>query len=293
MAKIVITGGTGFIGTHLTNHLQNKGYEVAILSRNPKKKNEFRWNITEKYIDEKALINATHIIHLAGAGIAEKRWTTKRKEVLINSRTASTTLLFNKVKELQIPLEKFISASGIGFYGAITSDKIFTENDKPHHDFISKICVAWENTAKQFETLNIPITILRTGVVLAKNGGALQKMNTPLFLSVLGNGKQYMPWIHITDLCNLYTKAIEDATFKGIYNGVANNQTNVTFTKELGKVLNKPVLPINVPAFVLKTIFGEMSQILLEGSKISTEKISEKYSFKFNDLKIAFANIVK
>lgn len=293
MAKIVITGGTGFIGTHLTNHLQNKGYEVAILSRNPKKKNEFRWNITEKYIDEKALINATHIIHLAGAGIAEKRWTTKRKEVLINSRTASTTLLFNKVKELQIPLEKFISASGIGFYGAITSDKIFTENNKPHHDFISKICVAWENTAKQFETLNIPITILRTGVVLAKNGGALQKMNTPLFLSVLGNGKQYMPWIHITDLCNLYTKAIEDATFKGIYNGVANNQTNVAFTKELGKVLNKPVLPINVPAFVLKTIFGEMSQILLEGSKISTEKISEKYSFKFNDLKIAFANIVK
>lgn len=293
MAKIVITGGTGFIGTHLTNHLQNKGYEVAILSRNPKKKNEFRWNITEKYIDEKALINATHIIHLAGAGIAEKRWTTKRKEVLINSRTASTTLLFNKVKELQIPLEKFISASGIGFYGAITSDKIFTENNKPHHDFISKICVAWENTAKQFETLNIPITILRTGIVLAKNGGALQKMNTPLFLSVLGNGKQYMPWIHITDLCNLYTKAIEDATFKGIYNGVANNQTNIAFTKELGKVLNKPVLPINVPVFVLKTIFGEMAQILLEGSKISTEKISEKYSFKFNDLKTAFANIVK
>lgn len=293
MAKIVITGGTGFIGTHLTNHLQNKGYEVVILSRNPKKKNEFRWNITEKYIDEKALINATHIIHLAGAGIAEKRWTTKRKEVLINSRTASTTLLFNKVKELQIPLEKFISASGIGFYGAITSDKIFTENNKPHHDFISKICVAWENTAKQFETLNIPITILRTGIVLAKNGGALQKMNTPLFLSVLGNGKQYMPWIHITDLCNLYTKAIEDATFKGIYNGVANNQTNIAFTKELGKVLNKPVLPINVPVFVLKTIFGEMSQILLEGSKISTEKISEKYSFKFNDLKTAFANIVK
>lgn len=293
MAKIVITGGTGFIGTHLTNHLQNKGYEVVILSRNPKKKNEFRWNITEKYIDEKALINATHIIHLAGAGIAEKRWTTKRKEVLINSRTASTTLLFNKVKELQIPLEKFISASGIGFYGAITSDKIFTENNKPHHDFISKICVAWENTAKQFETLNIPITILRTGIVLAKNGGALQKMNTPLFLSVLGNGKQYMPWIHITDLCNLYTKAIEDATFKGIYNGVANNQTNIAFTKELGKVLNKPVLPINVPVFVLKTIFGEMAQILLEGSKISTEKISEKYSFKFNDLKIAFANIVK
>lgn len=293
MAKIVITGGTGFIGTHLTNHLQNKGYEVVILSRNPKKKNEFRWNITEKYIDEKALINATHIIHLAGAGIAEKRWTTKRKEVLINSRTASTTLLFNKVKELQIPLEKFISASGIGFYGAITSDKIFTENNKPHHDFISKICVAWENTAKQFETLNIPITILRTGIVLAKNGGALQKMNTPLFLSVLGNGKQYMPWIHITDLCNLYTKAIEDATFKGIYNGVANNQTNIAFTKELGKVLNKPVLPINVPVFVLKTIFGEMAQILLEGSKISTEKISEKYSFKFNDLKTAFANIVK
>lgn len=292
MAKVLITGGTGLIGKHLTKQLLSKKHEVVILSRNPKNNNEFRWNITENYIDENAFKNITHIIHLAGAGIADKRWTPKRKKELIDSRVQSAKLLFNKIVEYKIPLRGFISASGIGYYGAITSNRIFTETDEPYSDFIAKICTEWETSAMQFKKLNIPVTILRTGIVLAKNGGALQKMNTPLFLSALGNGKQFMPWIHINDLSNLYTKAIEDTNFNGIYNAVApQHQTNKSFTKTFGKTIKKVVLPINVPSFVLILVLGELAGILVKGSRISAEKTAKNYNFTFDNLATALQNI--
>lgn len=292
MAKVLITGGTGLIGKHLTKQLLSKKHEVVILSRNPKNNNEFRWNITENYIDENAFKNITHIIHLAGAGIADKRWTPKRKKELIDSRVQSAKLLFNKIVEYKIPLRGFISASGIGYYGAITSNRIFTETDEPYSDFIAKICTEWETSAMQFKKLNIPVTILRTGIVLAKNGGALQKMNTPLFLSALGNGKQFMPWIHINDLSNLYTKAIEDTNFNGIYNAVApQHQTNKSFTKTFGKTIKKVVLPINVPSFVLILVLGELADILVKGSRISAKKIAKNYNFTFDNLATALQNI--
>lgn len=292
MKKILITGGTGLIGKYLEKLLTNKGYKVVILSRNPKKENQYKWDISKNYIDEKALENTLYIIHLAGAGIADKRWTVARKKVLIDSRVASANLLFNKVKELNIQLKGFISASGIGYYGAITSDTIFTEEDNSANDFISEICIKWEASTKQFEQLNIPVTILRTGVVLSKNGGALTKINTPLFLSILGNGKQYIPWIHLNDLCNLYLKTIEDSNFTGIYNAVApEHQTNALFTKTLGKVILKPVIPLHIPNFVLKFFFGEMAIILLHGSKVSYKKTKKTYNFKFTDLESAFKNI--
>lgn len=291
MKKILITGGTGLIGKHLTKLLLFGGYDVAILSRNPKEKNEFRWNIPEQFVDEKAFENITHIIHLAGAGIADKRWSNSRKKVLIDSRVQSANLLFKKCKELQLSLQGFISASGIGYYGAITSNTIFSENDAPKNDFISNICVQWENSAKKFEKLNTPVTILRTGIVLASRG-ALQKMNTPLFLSVLGTGNQYMPWIHIYDLCNLYIKAIENNSFSGIFNAVSPDfQNNKSFTKTLGKVIKKPISPINIPAFILKLILGEMSEILLKGSRVSSKKTEAEYSFLFHQLDKALANI--
>lgn len=292
MGTILITGGTGLIGKELTKKLTSKGYVVNILTRSPKKNNEFRWNVKENFIDKDAFTNVEYIIHLAGAGIADKRWTNERKKELIDSRVKTTTLLFNKIQEYQIPLKKFISASGIGYYGAITSDKIFTENDKPENDFISKICMKWEAATRQFQQIGVPITILRTGVVLSKNGGALQKMNTPLFLSALGNGKQYMPWIHIDDLCRLYIKAIEDNNFSGVYNAVApEHQTNESFTKLLGKVINKPVLPMNAPSFILKTALGEMAYILLKGSRVSSKKTNSAYNFIFPSLKTALTNI--
>ncbi|MDO6813328.1 TIGR01777 family oxidoreductase [Tenacibaculum soleae] len=294
MTKILITGGTGLIGKRLQKKLIEKKYEVVILSRNPKKKNEFLWNISNEFIDDNAFANITHIIHLAGAGIADKRWTDEQKKILIDSRVQSANLLLKKTKELKIQLKGFISASGIGYYGAITSDKIFTEDDLPENDFISKVCVQWEKAAHQFKKLNIPVTIIRTGIVLSEIGGALPKINTPLFLANIGSGKQYMPWIHIDDLCNIYLKAIKTNNFTGTYNAVApEHQTNKNFTKILSKVIHKPVLPFNVPSFILKIILGEMNVLLLKGSPISYKKTEKHYSFIFSDLKSALKDIYK
>ncbi len=292
MSKILITGGTGLIGKLLQQKLEANKHHVVILTRNPKKENHFKWDISSKFIDDKAFQNIDYIIHLAGAGIADKRWTTARKKELIDSRVESANLLFSKVKELNITLKGFISSSGMSYYGAINSENIFTENDSPGNDFISKICIEWEKAANQFKKLNTPVTILRTGIVLSKNGGALKKMNTPLFLSALGNGKQYIPWIHIDDLCNLYIKAVEDVTFTGIFNAVTTeHQTNTSFTKILGSVLKKPITPFNVPGFVLKMLLGELSVILLKGSRVSSKKTATHYSFKYTKLQEALIDV--
>jgi uncharacterized protein (TIGR01777 family) len=292
MAIILLTGGTGLIGNILEQKLISENHTVRILTRSPKKENHFSWDLKENTIDEKAFENLDYIIHLAGAGIADKRWTDERKTILIDSRVNSANLLFSKVKELAINLKGFISASGIGYYGALTSETIFKETDAPANDFIAEICVKWEKAAHQFKNLDIPVTILRTGVVLSKEGGALSKMNTPIFLSALGSGKQYLPWIHIEDLCNLYVKSISDTTFNGIYNAVApEHQTNKNFTKLLSKVVKKPLLPINAPGFVLKLVLGEMANIVLEGSRVSSDKTTKSYNFKFTRALEALENL--
>ena len=171
MARILITGGTGLVGKRLTQLLIDKNHEVLILSRNPKNENEFKWDIVKNYIDEKAFKNIDFIIHLAGAGIADERWTKKRKQVIIDSRVKTANLLFEKVNALKLELKGFISASGIGYYGAITSKTIFKETDKSGSDFLAEVCQKWEAAAHQFSKINIPITILRTGIVLAAKGG--------------------------------------------------------------------------------------------------------------------------
>ncbi|WP_299682143.1 TIGR01777 family oxidoreductase [uncultured Tenacibaculum sp.] len=292
MAKILLTGGTGLVGTLLEQKLKKNNHEVIILSRNPKKEHHFKWDIKNNYVDPKALENTDFIIHLAGAGIADKKWTDKRKQELIDSRVLSANLLYQKIKEYNTSLKGFISSSGIGYYGAITSETIFKEEDQPAKDFIAKICIEWENAANQFSKDNIPVTILRTGVVLSKDGGALKKMNTPLFLSALGKGDQYIPWIHIEDLCDMYVKAVEDQSFNGIFNAVApEDQTNSSFTKTLGKVLKKFVTPFNVPKFVLQLVVGELAVIVLQGSRVSTEKIKKHFSFKYKELTKALEEI--
>ncbi|MEE9408628.1 MAG: TIGR01777 family oxidoreductase [Polaribacter sp.] len=287
MEKILITGGTGLVGRKLTELLIAKNYEVVILSRNPQNKNEFKWDVSNNYIDENAFKNLTYIIHLAGAGIADKRWSNDRKKVIISSRVQTTNLLLEKVKQYKIKLKGFISASATGLYGAITSDKIFTEKDKPSHDFLSIVCEKWENAAFEFQQENIPVTILRTGIVLSKKGGALEKMRTPI-VSPLGSGKQYIPWIHIDDLCEMYIYAIEN-NLEGIYNAVApEHHTSKSFSKELANAIKRPFISLGVPSFLLKILFGEMAVILLEGSRVSIKKIEKKgFSFRFSNLIIA------
>ena len=291
--KILITGGTGLIGKHLIKKLQNRNFEVVVLSRNPKEAHEFRWNIVEGYVNKKAFKNIDSIIHLAGAGIADKRWSRKRKQEIITSRIDAITLLFKKVKEYKIPLKNFISASGIGFYGTVTSPKIFTEKDALATDFLGNVCKLWEKTVTQNQPKNCKTVILRTGIVLAKNGGALVKMKTPI-VSPIGSGKQYMPWIHIDDICEMYIKAIEDEGLEGIYNAVApEHQTSYTLSKALAKSLKRIFLPIGVPAFLLRLVFGEMAIILLKGSRVSSEKIKKAgFQFRFHTLKSAFDDLI-
>ena len=292
MARILITGGTGLVGKRLRQMLIDKNHDVIILSRSPKKKHEFKWDISSNYIDEQALKNTDYIIHLAGAGIAEKRWTTKRKHEIIDSRVESTNLLFEKINTLRIHLKGFISASGIGYYGTTTSHLVFKETDKVGVDFLAYVCQKWEQAANQFLKKNIPVTILRTGLVLSAKGGALAKMKTPI-ISPLGSGKQYMPWIHIDDLCNLYITSIEEG-LTGVFNAVApEHHTSKSFSKALAKSLKRPYLGIGIPGFLLRFLFGKMAVILLEGSRISVKKIENKtnFTFEFSTLSKALHNL--
>ena len=291
MAKILVTGGTGLVGRRLTALLTEKNHEVRILSRNPKNENEFKWDYSKGFLDDKAIENIDYIIHLAGAGIADKRWTKERKEVILNSRVATANLIFDKIKAQNIPLKGFISASGSNYYGAQTTAKVFKESDAVGTDFLGQVCLKWEAAANQFKDLNIPVTILRTGVVLSKTGGALEKMRTPI-VSPLGSGNQYMAWIHIDDLCNLYIKAIEES-FVGVYNAVSPEfHTSKTFSKALAKAIKRPFLPIAVPGFLLKLVFGELAIILLHGSRLSSDKITKKgFIFKYQELAFALKNL--
>ncbi|MDD3722360.1 MAG: TIGR01777 family oxidoreductase [Lutibacter sp.] len=290
MTSILVTGGTGFIGKKLCELLRSKGYKVVILSRTKTDKpNTFYWNLKEHYINPEAIINADYIIHLAGEGIADKRWSPQRKNDLINSRVETANLLLEKVKELNPNLKGFIAASGIGYYGATTSEKIYEENDAAGIDFISEICKVWEKASLQFEAINIRTVIFRTGVVFAKEGGALEKLSKPIKLGVgapIGTGEQYIPGIHLEDLCNMYVEAIENNEVTGIYNAVAPEHiTNKALTKIIAKKLKKPLWLPNIPAFVMKLILGEMAVMILEGSRVSSEKImASGFKFKYSTL---------
>ena len=220
----------------------------------------------------------------------------KRKEEIIKSRVESARLLHKVIKDNRMPLKAFISASAVGYYGSVTSDKIFNEDDEPATDFLGTTCRQWEEAADLFINEGIRTVKIRTAVVLEKSDSALSKLMKPAnfgFLIQSGNGRQYMPWIHINDLCNIFLKAIEDSGMNGSYNAVSpQNVTHKDFMKTLALLINKPVLPIPVPAFILKAVLGEMSDVVLQGSRVSSDKIKNTgYSFKFNNLQNALKNI--
>lgn len=301
MAKVVVTGGNGLVGKRLCNRLQALGYEVAILSRSAKKYGNFHtytWNLDAMEIEKEAIETADYIIHLAGANIGDKRWTPKRKRLIVDSRVDTGQLIFRELKKQNKKLSAFISASAIGYYGATTSDKIYTETDLPENDFLGNTCRLWEQMAVKIRSLGIRTVKIRIGVVLSEDGGALSKMKTPVNMGVgspIGNGKQYMPWIHIDDLCAIFIKAIEDTQMNGPYNAVApEHTTNKEFTRMLAKVLKKPFWFPNIPAFVIKLMFGKMAKIILEGSRVSVEKLKlAGFHFQFPTLEGALRNLLK
>jgi len=301
METVLITGGSGLIGTRLSKKLLEKGYKVLILSRTKKPKANpprYYWDWTKKEIEEGAIEKADYIIHLAGENILDRIWTKKYKRLIVDSRVKSGQFIFEKVKELRKDLKAFISASAIGYYGAFVSDKIFKETDPPANDFLANTCRQWENMADQFSTLGIRTVKIRTSPVLAAHGGALSKILQPLKMGIApvpGTGKQYFSWIHIDDLCAIYLKAIEDANMKGVYNAAAPDQiTNKEFVGQVAKILHKRVWVNKIPAWLIKLIFGKKSIALLSGFKVSSDKIqSAGYRFLFPDLTSALANLFK
>ena len=297
--KILITGGTGLIGSALVKKLAAQNHEVRILTRNPAgKKNFFSWDIKNNTIDEKALENLDGIIHLAGASIAE-RWTDDYKKELYSSRIDSAKLLLNTCKKLDQNLQFFISASGVNYYGTFTSDQILTENDSiVHQDFLAKLSEDWEKAAYEFSEIANRVVCVRTAMVLAKEGGSfpmLKKVTDLNIGSAVGSGKQWMNWLHITDLVNMYAFFVENENTKGNYNAVADELVdNETFMKKLAKKSGKFFLPIAVPNFVLKIVFGEMSSIILKGTRASNEKVKDAgFQLQFPKLEEAFHDLMK
>jgi uncharacterized protein (TIGR01777 family) len=249
-------------------------------------------------MDNQAVQGVDYIVHLSGANLGGKRWTSRRKEEIIRSRSGAANLLHKAVSEQGINLKAFISASGISYYGTETSDVIFREEDPAGKDFLSEVCEQWEQAANLFEADGIRTVKIRTAVVLEKSDSALIKMTMPAkfgFLISTGSGDQYLPWIHIDDICQIYLRAIEDQEMKGAYNASAPDQVNHNqFMKVLSKVMKKPLLPVSVPGCILKLIYGEMADLVLKGSRVSSEKlVSSGYSFLFPRLEDALNNVFR
>ncbi len=286
--NVLITGGSGFIGKHLTRLLIEKGFSVSIFSRTFKQKTGnvsfFKWDIAKGFIEDDAVLKADYIIHLAGEGIAQKRWSAKRKEDIIQSRAQSVALIYEVLKKHNKKLEAFVSASGIGIYGAINGEQICSENTPPENDFLGSTCQLWELAADDIASLGIRTVKIRTGLVVGKAEGFLKTL-TPIFKlklgSALGSGKQYMPWVHVDDLCAIYLEAINNTEMIGAYNAAINDNTNNdSFSKTLCKIYGYSLWLPNVPAFVINIALGEMAQILLTGRRVSSDKI-EKLGFQF------------
>lgn len=290
--KIIITGGTGLIGTHLTKLLIQKGYTVAILTRNPEAYSgdalAYKWDIAKGYIDPEAFKGSNCIIHLAGAAVADKRWTPSRKEIIINSRVDSAQLLYNWLSENNHIIEAFISASGISYYKQNTGQRL-SEEAKSGNNFLAEVTKVWENSAENIKSLGIRTVIFRIGIVLSDKGGALVELAKPVRLGAaapLGTGKQTMSWVHVSDLCRMFIFATENLKFEGIFNAVAPHPvTNREFIGEVAKVLNKVSFLPAVPSFVLKIILGERAEMVLDGANVSSEKLETRgFAFEFPKL---------
>ena len=261
MATVLITGGTGLIGNALSKLLLEKGYEVIILTRDSEKQQSktsdrisyASWDIRKQTIDITSIQKADYIIHLAGAGVADKRWTAARKKEILDSRTKSSALIINALKENDNKVKAIVSASGIGWYGPDPAPGgRFKEEDPAHNDFLGQTCLQWEQSINPVTTMGKRLVILRTGIVLSKENGALAEFKMPIrfgVAAILGDGKQIISWIHIDDLCRLYLEAIENENLSGVYNAVAPQPvTNKEFTIQLAKAMNGNwFIPIPVP----------------------------------------------
>lgn len=306
MPTILITGGTGFIGKSLSKSLLAEGHRLIILTRKITDKQTSRnltyalWDIKERMIDITALQQADHIIHLAGAGVIDKRWTASYKKEIVESRTESSRLLVDALKNNSNRVKTIVSSSAIGWYGADSGDKKhFTEPDDAAGNFLGQTCKLWEESIEPVIKLNKRLVKLRTGIVLGNEGGALPEFKRSIrfgIAAILGNGKQMISWIHINDLCRLFINAIENEELTGTYNAVAPNPvSNKILTLCLAKKMRgKFYIPVHVPSFIIKLMLGKRSIEVLKSATVSCEKISGTgFRFGFNTIEAALSDLLK
>lgn len=296
MKKILVTGGTGLVGKELCSRLQKDGYQVSILSRSKNPNGPyptFTWDYQTGHLEAGAFEGVDAIIHLAGAGVADKRWSAERKKVILESRTLTSQLLYDQLKSTPNQVKTIIAASAIGIYGSENSPNSMTEESPVGTDYLAEVTKEWELATSQFEKLNIRLAQLRIGVVLSNKGGALMKLLEPPVAAALGKGDQDMSWIHMDDVVGIFLWAIKNESANGPFNLVAPAPlTNLEFTKIAAKIFKKPFIPIPVPKFVLQIMLGQMAEIVLGGSKISSQKIVDAgYHFQFPDFEEAVKNL--
>jgi len=317
MTTVLITGGTGMIGTELTKALLEKNYHVIILSRDlssgsgsvTRNLSYAQWNLKDQTIDSDAITRADYIIHLAGAGIADKRWTKKRKWEIVSSRVKGGELLVKALKENTNHVKAIVSASGMGWYGAdlttpnpfprseVRGPRPFEESDPHADDFLGHTCNQWEASLEPVIKLGKRLVRFRTGIVLSNTGGALKKFQEPLqfdIAAILGNGKQIMSWIHIDDLVRLYIAAIENENMQGNYNAVAPDPvSNKDFTIQLGRIKKgKFFIPVKVPSFIIKLALGEVSVEVLKSATLNCDKVQDTgFTFLYPTIEAALKDL--
>lgn len=293
MQTVLITGGTGMVGQSLTNLLIDKGYKVIVLTRQKKQSSRLhfsyaQWDINKQWIDPAAIAAADFIIHLAGEGVADKRWTASRKKAILDSRVDTSRLIVKSLKDNPNKVKAIVAASAIGWYGPDNDKSIatgFVETDAVDPSFLGDTCRQWEESMHPVKELGIRLVTIRIGIVFNKKGGALAEFIKPARLGVaaiLGDGKQIVSWIHQQDLNRIMLFALEQDQVTGVYNAVAPDPVdNATLTKAIAQRFHKWAIPFKVPSFILKIMLGEMSVEILKSAKVSATKIIAA-GFTFN-----------
>lgn len=292
---VLIAGGSGLVGSHLSSFLESKGHRVNILTRHPSKKEHIFWNPSKNEIELDEIRTAQVFIHLSGAGIVDRKWTNSRKKELISSRVEPIRFL-NSLLSSFPNLETIVGISGVNCYGMNEIGRPYVEEDPYGNDFIDQIVVEWEKEYEACIQNNLRTTVYRMGVVLTPQGGALEQFVKPIRMSVgspLGNGQQNLPWIHIDDVCRAVDFAIDNNT-RGTYNLIGGNSSNEEVTRAIATTMKKKLWFPNVPSFVLKLLFGERSELMLKGVQISNKKLKDAgYFFKFEDIQKACDSLLK
>lgn len=297
METILITGGSGLLGMHLTKLLLHEKFEVIHLSRNAASIGSvkvFQWNVGKNLIDAEAMRRADHIIHLAGASVA-KYWTSSYKKELLDSRVKSAALIFDFLSQKENKVKSFISSSAVGYYGD-GGETWLHEEDVPGNDFLSEICLQWEAAAKKFESLNKKVAIIRTGIVLAKEGGTLPALLQPLrfgIAPIFGSGKQFYPWIHLDDVCRIFLFALQRSSVQGAYNAVAPEPARFReLINAIAIAAGKRKLNLPVPEIFLKTFLDGFGSSALNSARCSSQKIEAAgFQFKHHDLHEALKDL--